>query len=566
MRLSAKGQHCFLISSSFVVMLNRAELCAWGYADSDERSRSPSPVLSTQDAPSLTPPSSRSSMDERTIRDTSRWSERSPSSTQPSRDVILLGLDADVNAEMMRTLVTVLANMVDARLAPPPQDVTVIRDRNNGTSKGFGFVKFNTLEDAKRFVYLHAPFISNPDTWLGPVKHTGQRRKRIKIDFSNSERPQGGLSYYEQHNAPDSKDQLKKARARRAKMMAGAGLAAQQMDMANENAGLRDAAVFPTDMLLLTNVRCSETAASIGAVLCQASSAIEQVLLLRNRSTQESTGRVFIVLRDSDAAKAMLNVLRDRQKDYLSLLGEGVKTSYADAIVMEEADPFDPTNAAYVYEDRRGRTWRYEDESLGLEIWKPEDMLPTGVPSSACSSVSEAHTPPPAHAPHVSHAPPVATTAPEPIVSHGTTYFVTQPVAMAPKPPPMSQHAILRMLNFCDASRRICVLCQRQFRSMEMLHRHTEESALHQANLNDETACRAGAARMLSMPSNVKENETASPSPPPTMVPPMVEKNEAKVLATRPALQQVGWNASSTQAWSMPSFSIPIVASSWRAM
>ena len=101
-------------------------------------------------------------MDERNNRNMMRWSERLPVNTQPSRDVILLGLDADVNADMMRTLVTALANMVDARLAPPPQDVTVIRDRNNGTSKGFGFVKFSTLEDAKRFVYLHAPFISNP--------------------------------------------------------------------------------------------------------------------------------------------------------------------------------------------------------------------------------------------------------------------------------------------------------------------------------------------------------------------------------------------------------------------
>ena len=350
--LPSEDSHTSSSHSFLAVMSARVELFAWGHSDSDERSRSPSPVLSMQDTSSSTPPSSRSSIDERSHRDLMRWNDRFPVTTQPSRDVILLGLDADVNADMMRTLVTALANMVDARLAPPPQDVTVIRDRNNGTSKGFGFVKFSTLEDAKRFVYLHAPFISNPDTWLGPVKQTGLRRKRIKIDFSNSERPQGGLSYYEQHNAPDSKDQLKKARARRAKLMAGAVPAHQQMDLANENAGLRDASAFPTDMLLLTNVRLSETASSIGAVLCQASSAMEQVLLLRSRSTKESTGRVFVVLRDSDAAKAMLVTLRDRQKGYLSLLGDSVKTSYADAIVMEEADPFDPTNAAHVFEDR----------------------------------------------------------------------------------------------------------------------------------------------------------------------------------------------------------------------
>jgi len=101
---------------------------------------------------------------------------------------------------------------------------------------------------------------------------------------------------------------------------------------------------------------------------------------------------------------------------------------------------------------------------------------------------------------------------------------------------------------------------------MDMLHRHTAESALHQANLDDEAVCRAGAARMLSMPSNVKENVTAMPLSPPTMMFPKMERNEAKVLGMRPALQQVGWNASPTQAWTMPSFSIPLVAPSWRAM
>ena len=62
------------------------------------------------------------------MRESSRWGERRSSVTQPSRDVILLGLDPDIDAEKLRTLVTALANMVDARLAAPPQDATVIRD------------------------------------------------------------------------------------------------------------------------------------------------------------------------------------------------------------------------------------------------------------------------------------------------------------------------------------------------------------------------------------------------------------------------------------------------------
>ena len=137
------------------------------------------------------------------------------------RDVILLGLDADVDADKLRLLVSALADASNARLAAPPSDVTVIRDRNTGASKGFGFAKFDTLEDAKRFVTIHAPFINNPEQWLGlPPGGTAEnkmRRKRIKIDYSSSERPQGGVSYYEQHNAPGCKDQQKRQRARRAR-------------------------------------------------------------------------------------------------------------------------------------------------------------------------------------------------------------------------------------------------------------------------------------------------------------------------------------------------------------
>lgn len=572
------------------------------------------------------------------MRESMRWGERRSSVTQPSRDVILLGLDPDIDAEKLRTLVTALANMVDARLAAPPQDATVIRDRNTGVSKGFGFVKFDTLEDARRFVYMHAPYILHPETWLGPAPGLSQKRKRVKIDFSNSERPQGGISYYEQHNAPDSKDQLKRARARRAKSAAASGGLSDgmaefigsshggshssnicggssatmehasvqpqqhmQVDSANENAGMRDASCYPTDMLLLAHVCLSASVRDVGMALAQVTTGLEQVLLLRERASRASTGQAFAIYTNVEAAKAALCVLRNKQELPHGILGstdmEPVKTSYADSVILEEADPFDPTNAPYVYTDRRGDTWRYEDESLGFESWKPEEMpvqttinspvntaasIETPLASSARSSFSLDSVKPTVVMPPLAVSGGAPTVTPEPVVANGTTYFIPKVALPTPAPAPASmpmptlpQHAVLRLLNFSDATRRICVLCQRQFRSSDMLERHVSESALHQANLNNETACQGGAARLLAMSSlpatqDTKEN-AAAPSPPPTV--PISHTKETPhtnaLFARRPALRQMrssntldSWNK--TGMWTAtPSSATPFA--SWES-
>lgn len=473
-----------------------------------ERCRSPSPVPV------------RGNSEDRA----SRWAEReSKHTTQPSRDVIVLGLDPDVDADKLRALITALADMVQARLAPPPQDVTVIRDRNTGASKGFGFVKFDTLDDARLFVYTHAPFIHNTEQWLGPSTNVAVRRKRIKIDFSNSERPQGGISYYEQHNAPNCKEQLKRARARRAK--AEEAESHDQFDAANENAGLRDAAASMTDMLLLTQVPPSVSAESLGTALCERTQHLEQVLLLRHRSTRASSGRAFAVYKDAEAAKAALQVLRNRSLLPFGLLGSPeqvpVKTSYGDAAVMAEADPYDPTCSAWVYTDRTGQLWRYEDESLGLDVWDASAYTPALSPSSSAtasprSSGLDASESMPELVPVTQ---PVSSAPMAPVLANGTTYFVCgsgqpQSVPMSRETPvsmssmPLPPHAVLRLLNFADVQRRHCLLCHTTFVSVEQLSRHVAEDVQHQQHLNDEMTCRIGAARVFAnaAPPSSKEN------------------------------------------------------------
>ena len=500
-----------------------------------------------------------------------RWNDknaRAPRATQPMRDGILLGLDADVDAEKLRALVSALADAVDARLAPPPSDVTVIRDRNTGASKGFGFAKFDTLEDAKRFVNMHAPFINNPETWLGPSPGASGdnklRRKRIKIDYSSSERPQGGLSYYEQHNAPGCKDQLKR-RARRQREEQAANEQDSQVDLHNENAGLREASAVVTDTLLLTGLGADANAADVGAALqtlpvyatgnaqtlIDALAQLEQVIMIRERDNNASTQRAMAVFRTKDAARVCLAALRSRTMfpQGVAIGGLAVRTSYADAIVFEEADPYDPTCAPWTYTDKANRTWRHEDESLGFEVWEPTAAAPTPAASSPSTSPRSSVSLP--------------SDALAPIVANGTTYFLpderrsSTPQIVAPP-----SHAALRAVDFSDRERRICLLCQRQFKSLELLGRHAVESALHQSNLDMEDVCRAGAARVQAYRvHDAKENAKHMQRAASTMSKPVIAAPVAE--PRRFALQPMGWNAAEVDAFAVGYTPTPYMHESW---
>lgn len=491
-----------------------------------------------------------------------RWNDRGRRErvVQPMRDVILLGLDSDVDADGLRKLVSALADGVGARLATPPSDVTVIRDRVTGASKGFGFAKFDTLDDAKRFVSMYSPFIDGAERWLGLPRGDSQRtrRKRIKIDYSDSERPQGGISYYEQHNAPGCRDQIKKARARRAQGSLR-GSATELPDMACENPGRRDMAMYATTQLLLTGIPAEAGVADVGAALFQmhgcpeapisAGNALHSLLLVRHRATRASTGVAFAVYKDVGAARAALTAVRTMSRAPGGLFRNGatVRSSYADDVVFEEADPYDPTCAPWTFTDARGGLWRHEDEDVGFDVWTPS-QLPSRSPSPL-SPVSEAVTPPPYIAAPAAVMQSTMTTMPHVMPPMPTTMSTPLPYSI---PPP---HVALRALDYSDPEHRICLLCQRQFKNVDLLARHGLESSLHQSNLDDEAACRAGAARVRARSldgDSAKENYVA-PAPvhghflhtKHASMPDLKAAAGAAPAATkRPSLQARAWNGS----------------------
>ncbi|KAF8580700.1 hypothetical protein K439DRAFT_289082 [Ramaria rubella] len=112
--------------------------------------------------------------------------------SEPSPHVIFLGLDTDHTEADLHGYLLSMGCVLD--------NVTIIRDRATGLSKGFGFAQFSSTEHAKTFVSPRFPFISIPP----PASHgasalqaynialengTAQNGRRVKIDFSQSAHP-----------------------------------------------------------------------------------------------------------------------------------------------------------------------------------------------------------------------------------------------------------------------------------------------------------------------------------------------------------------------------------------
>ncbi|KAK2460530.1 hypothetical protein APHAL10511_007000 [Amanita phalloides] len=112
--------------------------------------------------------------------------------SEPSPHVIFLGLDPDFTEADLQAYLSSYGCSIET--------VTIIRERSSGTSKGFGFAQFTSTEHARTFVDPLFPFIQVPP----PASHgasataafykaleTGASHngRRVKIDYSQSASP-----------------------------------------------------------------------------------------------------------------------------------------------------------------------------------------------------------------------------------------------------------------------------------------------------------------------------------------------------------------------------------------
>lgn len=112
--------------------------------------------------------------------------------SEPSSHVIFLGLDPDFTESDLQAYLSSNSCSIET--------VTIIRDRNTGASKGFGFAQFTSIEHARAFVDPQFPFIQIPPpashgasataafykALESGIPHNG---RRVKIDYSQSANP-----------------------------------------------------------------------------------------------------------------------------------------------------------------------------------------------------------------------------------------------------------------------------------------------------------------------------------------------------------------------------------------
>ncbi|KAJ6513845.1 hypothetical protein C8R47DRAFT_1092050 [Mycena vitilis] len=112
--------------------------------------------------------------------------------SEPSPHVIFLGLDPDFTEADLQKYLTSHGCTIET--------VTIIRERSSGSSKGFGFAQFPTIDHARAFVDPLFPFIQVPP----PASHGASATaafykaletslphngRRVKIDYSQSATP-----------------------------------------------------------------------------------------------------------------------------------------------------------------------------------------------------------------------------------------------------------------------------------------------------------------------------------------------------------------------------------------
>ncbi|KIL69519.1 hypothetical protein M378DRAFT_189961 [Amanita muscaria Koide BX008] len=112
--------------------------------------------------------------------------------SEPSPHVIFLGLDPDFTEADLQAYLSSYGCSIET--------VTIIRERSTGTSKGFGFAQFTTTEHARGFVDPLFPFIQVPPPASHGASATAafykaleagssHNGRRVKIDYSQSATP-----------------------------------------------------------------------------------------------------------------------------------------------------------------------------------------------------------------------------------------------------------------------------------------------------------------------------------------------------------------------------------------
>lgn len=96
-----------------------------------------------------------------------------------SQTIVFLGLPPSADEDMFRAWLESFGASVDT--------TTIIRDRQTGSSKRFGFARFSSVEHARSFLEPNFPYVSWDSRSCGG--DPADDGLRVRIDYSSQDKP-----------------------------------------------------------------------------------------------------------------------------------------------------------------------------------------------------------------------------------------------------------------------------------------------------------------------------------------------------------------------------------------
>lgn len=250
------------------------------------------------------------------------YDDRRPPASEPSKDIIFLGLDPQLTED---ELLAFLRMQHKAQV----DSAKIVRDKFTGESKLFGFVQFSTLPEAIRFMDNNAPTVSMP------ALYGHSEPKRVKIDYAGNkeERDRGG-HHGHSHGG-------------HAPVQSGMQMHDGTRDIGAPGAGGRVLLVRGLDpgtyVGEVTRRFADEIARLLGKDVRQAETTITRVVMINDRATGNPWRYAFVELASPELAAALLPFLITPQTQpngfLISQVPVAVSFANLDAFVPVPAGP-----------------------------------------------------------------------------------------------------------------------------------------------------------------------------------------------------------------------------------
>ncbi|WRT65424.1 uncharacterized protein IL334_002367 [Kwoniella shivajii] len=211
--------------------------------------------------------------------------------SEPSRDVIFLGLDPELTEQDFSGYLRSEHNAV-------LESVKIVKDKFTGHSKCFGFAQFKTLDGAEEFVNINYPAV------LMPALYAHSDPRKVKIDYSATQAP---VNTGHSHEGPSHT------------------FVHQPQYVRPAHDGMKDIGVFGGGkrVILLRGLDANTTASDVTTRISQeiarmmgrvgrelaAESTIVRVILIVDRNVRSSWGYGFVELATAELAAALVPFL-----------------------------------------------------------------------------------------------------------------------------------------------------------------------------------------------------------------------------------------------------------------